>query len=160
MNIPTLCWYIVQLSIINSGFPIRNLVQEVHWMSDWMTVPWVGLDKAGCKYLEGNCGMSGRHELVFKYPVKIMQFYPPVINWEFITEFWMEPVVVNFIINLLLCLFQGLYPIRWQFKADNPHGGDPIYLGCILTKINIVAWDMQWSLNLHIMLLHHITLIL
>ena len=41
--------------------------------------------------------------------------------------------------NTIVILFQGLYPIRWQFEADNPNGGNPVQLGCILTKIRIVA---------------------
>ena len=61
-----------------TGFPIRGLKQTVVWLNDWVTIPWVGLDMDGCKYLEGSCRKPAGDTLNFNYPVKILSFYPPV----------------------------------------------------------------------------------
>ena len=127
-----------------TGFPIRGLKQTVVWLNDWVTIPWVGLDMDGCKYLEGSCRKPAGDTLNFNYPVKILSFYPPVSyhcnlisgSVKNITGINLRSIIRSIKITILI---QGLYPIRWQFEADNPNGGNPAQLGCILTKIRIVA---------------------
>ena len=64
-----------------SDFPIRALRQEVNAdLGGIFTVPWVGMERDGCKYLDGNCAGSEGQELVFSYPAKIQDAYPPVIT--------------------------------------------------------------------------------
>jgi len=93
-----------------TAFPLRGLEQKVTWLQGWANIPWVGLDTDACKYLDGNCTRQPGGVLSLTYPVKILSFYPP-----------------------------GLYPIRWEFYANDPNGGSrKISLGCILTKIRIV----------------------
>ena len=127
-----------------TGFPIRGLKQTVVWLNDWVTIPWVGLDMDGCKYLEGSCRKPAGDTLNFNYPVKILSFYPPVsYDCNFINRgvINLTGIILRSMIRsiMITILFQGLYPIRWQFEADNPNGGNPVQLGCILTKIRIVA---------------------
>ena len=43
-----------------------------------MTIPWVGLDTDGCKYVDGFCRNENAGTVSFSYPVKILSFYPPV----------------------------------------------------------------------------------
>ena len=98
----------------------------------------------GCKYLEGSCRKPTGDTLNFNYPVKILSFYPPVsYDCNFINRgvINLTGIILRSMIRsiTITILFQGLYPIRWQFEADNPNGGNPVQLGCILTKIRIVA---------------------
>ena len=131
------------VDLIFIAFPIRGLEQKVTWLSGWANIPWVGLDTSACKYLDGNCTRQGGETLTLTYPVKILSFYPAVSREWFESEIpnsthliYTELLNIN---HTVFITIQGLYPIRWEFYADNPNGGSKISLGCILTKIRITA---------------------
>ena len=63
-------------------FPMREMKQEAYWITSLgFQLPWVGLDKTGCKYMKNNCTAEtvGPNEVQpFSYPIQIMQAYPVV----------------------------------------------------------------------------------
>ena len=63
-------------------FPMRQMKQEAFWITSLgFQIPWVGLDKKGCKYMKNNCTAEaiGANEVQpFSYPIQIMKAYPVV----------------------------------------------------------------------------------
>ena len=68
-------------------FPMREMKQEAYWITSLgFQLPWVGLDKTGCKYMKNNCTAEtvGPNEVQpFSYPIQIMQAYP-VVSFSFL----------------------------------------------------------------------------
>jgi len=94
---------------INADFSIKEMTQDVRWVTSLMEFPWPGLDTKGCNHLEGNCKLSSANrDLNFAYNINIMQAYPP-----------------------------GFYPIRWSITSRDA-AGNGVTLGCMLIKIRIV----------------------
>ena len=62
------------------GFPIKGLKQEasVRPIKYGVSIPWIGMDNDGCKYLEGNCSHGANTTLTFKYGIQVQDWYPPV----------------------------------------------------------------------------------
>ena len=61
---------------------MRKMKQEAFWITSLgFQLPWVGLDKTGCKYMKNNCTAEtiGANEVQpFSYPIQIMKAYPVV----------------------------------------------------------------------------------
>ena len=61
---------------------MRQMKQEAFWITSLgFQIPWVGLDKKGCKYMKNNCTAEtiGANEVQpFSYPIQIMKAYPVV----------------------------------------------------------------------------------
>ena len=62
-----------------SAFAVRQMTQDVVWQNGFIDLPWPGLDKEGCKFLEGNCKLNkANKDLNFAYNINILSAYPPV----------------------------------------------------------------------------------
>ena len=62
-----------------SAFAVRQMTQDVVWQNGFIDLPWPGLDKEGCKFLEGNCKLNNANrDLNFAYNINILSAYPPV----------------------------------------------------------------------------------
>ena len=59
------------------------MAQDAFWVTPLgVQLPWAGLDKAACKYVEPQCGASlgNGNQLTMSYPIDISEFYPSVRN--------------------------------------------------------------------------------
>jgi len=95
---------------INADFAIKEMTQHVTWVTSFMEMPWPGLDKQGCNYLQGKCKLDDakNRDLNFAYNINIATAYPP-----------------------------GYYPLRWKFTGRDGDGNEAM-LGCMLFNIRIV----------------------
>jgi hypothetical protein len=63
-------------------FALKDLRQGAHWVTSYgFQLPWAGLDKIGCNYLQGNCTADSIVEgqiQRFSYPIDIKTMYPVV----------------------------------------------------------------------------------
>ena len=67
-------------------YPLRDLKQDAYWLTSWgINMPWVGLEKKGCNYLNNNCTAENVTESQkFSYPIHIRKEYPRVSSiWIF-----------------------------------------------------------------------------
>ena len=63
-------------------FPIRHFRQDAKATVLGLSVDWYGLDIEGCKYLEGGCNGNAGDVVSFSYPIKVLDFYPPVCTYK------------------------------------------------------------------------------
>ena len=63
-------------------FPIRHFRQDAKATVLGLSVDWYGLDIEGCKYLEGGCKGNAGDVVSFRYPIKVLDFYPPVRTYK------------------------------------------------------------------------------
>ncbi len=55
------------------------MTHDVFWVTGvGIELPWAGMDKEVCKYLDGGCGGEFRAEQRMRYPIHISTFYPAV----------------------------------------------------------------------------------
>eukprot|EP00093_Oithona_nana_P002119 02119.XXX_22477_22080_1 [CDS] Oithona nana genome sequencing. len=93
-------------------FPMRQMKQEAFWITSLgFQLPWVGLDKKGCKYMKNNCTAEaiGANEVQpFSYPIQIMKAYPV-----------------------------GKYNLKWMFNEKHQNGTQT-QIGCTYFTIRIL----------------------
>jgi len=94
---------------IHPTFAVRQMTQDVVWQNGFIDLPWPGLDKEGCKFLEGNCKLNNANrDLNFAYNINILSAYPP-----------------------------GHFPLKWTFTSKD-ESGNKVTLGCMKINVRIV----------------------